>query len=136
MRKPRRRPPSTLRLGICLLVTAFTCYLLRLILYRFWTSPEPTRDPRHVNNIYETVGSQSVQEAGETAQLAVPLATTDPAPPQSPLPLAPSPPPAEPTLRATEVEKISPAVLVVGGTDGSGTRRVVQILTDLGVRAR
>lgn len=28
----------------------------------------------------------------------------------------------------------SPAVLVVGGTDGSGTRRVVQILTELGVR--
>jgi hypothetical protein len=30
--------------------------------------------------------------------------------------------------------KESPAVLIVGGTDGSGTRRVVQILTELGVK--
>lgn len=28
---------------------------------------------------------------------------------------------------------LPPAVLVVGGTDGSGTRRVVQLLTNLGV---
>lgn len=27
----------------------------------------------------------------------------------------------------------NPSVLVVGGTDGSGTRRVVQLLTSLGV---
>ena len=27
-----------------------------------------------------------------------------------------------------------PSVLVVGGTDGSGTRRVVQVLTSLGTR--
>lgn len=42
------------------------------------------------------------------------------------------PPPV--TLTTTNNFSRTPAVLIVGGTDGSGTRRVVQILTELGVK--
>lgn len=41
--------------------------------------------------------------------------------------------PAETSSKPREIKpNVEPAVLVVGGTDGSGTRRVVQLLTDLG----
>lgn len=35
---------------------------------------------------------------------------------------------------ARSVEDIKPSVVIVGGTDGSGTRRVVQVLSELGVK--
>lgn len=83
------------------------------------------QEPRHVINTYESLANEKVS-----------LTNSSPNKKQESETL-PDPPPSSASSLATQVpkEQEKPAsVLVVGGTDGSGTRRVVQILTDLGVR--
>jgi hypothetical protein len=46
----------------------------------------------------------------------------------------PKQPPPILLTTASSLEELEPAVVIVGGTDGSGTRRVVQVLTELGVK--
>ena len=134
--KGRRRGVSCslvlIGIGVCLLGFIALYIFVRALLYR---DPIPTiLDPRHVVNTYESLASEIAIAPSELDIPPVPnheqrsivtLVTSYSPPVPTTSPLAPEVP---------LEKKISPSVLVVGGTDGSGTRRVVQILTDLGVR--
>lgn len=77
---------------------------------------------------HEEVALSHQEDVGQEQPLVESKSHFDPPPPHPIEPIIPSLKPLKP------VDHGPPSVLVVGGTDGSGTRRVVQLLTMLGAR--
>lgn len=74
------------------------------------------------------IESSASENIGFPNLAELPVKTMSTVPPEH-IPTKQFPPP----ITFSSTNHVTPATLVVGGTDGSGTRRVVQILTQLGV---